>query len=108
MTDHAGAVERVRLWAEYEHNSPDTVAVSSPLVTFTAGDLRTVLSALSASEARLRVVVEALRPFALAADNMDGDEPDSLFIYDSPESAMIDYSDLRRARQALATIEGEG
>ena len=44
---------------------------------------------------------EALRPFALAAENMDGDEPDTLFIYDSPESAMIDYADLRRARAAL-------
>jgi len=43
----------------------------------------------------------ALGPFALAAENMDGDEPDTLFIYDSPESAMIDYGDLRRARAAL-------
>jgi hypothetical protein len=43
----------------------------------------------------------ALEPFALAADNMDGDEPDSLFIYDSPESTMISYGDLRRARASL-------
>ena len=46
----------------------------------------------------------ALEPFALAADNMDGDEPDSLFIYDSPESTMISYGDLRRAR---ATLKGK-
>ena len=42
-----------------------------------------------------------LEPFALAADNMDGDEPDALFIYDSPESTLISYADLRRARQLL-------
>jgi len=52
------------------------------------------------------VMREALEPFALAADNMDGDEPDTLFIYDSPESAMIDYADLRRARAALANLKG--
>ena len=57
---------------------------------------------LLATVGRLRV---ALEPFALAADNMDGDEPDSLFIYDSPESTMIDYADLRRARAALTTGE---
>jgi hypothetical protein len=47
----------------------------------------------------------ALEPFAKAANNMDGDEPDSLFIYDSPESTMISYGDLRRARSALSTKE---
>lgn len=46
---------------------------------------------------RVRIAVEALEPFKLAADNMDGDEPDGLFIYDSPESTMISYGDLRRA-----------
>lgn len=46
---------------------------------------------------RVRIAVEALEPFRLAANNMDGDEPDSLFIYDSPESTMISYGDLRRA-----------
>jgi hypothetical protein len=60
------------------------------------------LERLSAERDGLR---EALRPFALAADNMDGDEPDTLFIYDSPESAMIDYADLRRARAALTQGE---
>jgi hypothetical protein len=67
--------------------------------------------ALLSERAELLAAVErmrgALEPFALAADNMDGDEPDSLFIYDSPESAMIDYADLRRARAALTTASTE-
>lgn len=57
---------------------------------------------------RVRVAVEALKPFKLAADNMDGDEPDGLFIYDSPESTMISYGDLRRAASALAALKSEG
>lgn len=48
---------------------------------------------------------EALRPFAEAADNMDGDEPDGLFIYDSPESTMISYGDLRAAKKWIASME---
>jgi hypothetical protein len=68
-----------------------------------AANPATILALLS-ERAELLAAVErmrgALEPFALAADNMDGDEPDSLFIYDSPESAMIDYADLRRARAA--------
>ena len=48
--------------------------------------------------------VGLLRPFGLAADNMDGDEPDGLFIYDSPESTMISYGDLRAVRTFLASM----
>ena len=63
-------------------------------------DLRALLSERAELLAAVERMRGALEPFALAADNMDGDEPDSLFIYDSPESAMIDYADLRRARAA--------
>lgn len=44
--------ERIRRWAFYEYTSEDTVAVKSPLSTFTAGDLRMVLDALSAERER--------------------------------------------------------
>lgn len=54
---------------------------------------------------RMRIAVEALEPFKLAADNMDGDEPDSLFIYDSPESTLISYADLRRAASAYSALK---
>ena len=68
-------------------------------------DLRLLLSERAELLATVERLRGALEPFALAADNMDGDEPDSLFIYDSPESTMIDYADLRRARAALTTGE---
>ena len=68
-------------------------------------DLRLLLSERAELLATVERMRGALEPFALAADNMDGDEPDSLFIYDSPESTMIDYADLRRARAALTTGE---
>lgn len=68
-------------------------------------DLRLLLSERAELLATVDRMRGALEPFALAADNMDGDEPDSLFIYDSPESTMIDYADLRRARAALTTGE---
>jgi hypothetical protein len=70
-----------------------------------AADLRAILAHVERLSAERDGLREALRPFALAADNMDGDEPDTLFIYDSPESAMIDYADLRRARAALTQGE---
>lgn len=46
-------------------------------------------------------LIKALEPFADAADNMDGDEPDALFIYDSPESTLINYGHLRAARSLI-------
>ena len=93
----ASVVERLR----------ENLADSNPsrLVCVESGDLLSVLEAVERLSAEREGLREALRPFALAADNMDGDEPDTLFIYDSPESAMIDYADLRRARAALTQGE---
>jgi hypothetical protein len=95
--DIAGLCERLKtLWLELSDahaEPPATARIMNAL--HQSGD---TLERQAAEIERLR---EALRPFALAAENMDGDEPDTLFIYDSPESAMIDYADLRRARAAL-------
>ena len=41
------AIERVDRWANYAYTYADTIAVASPLSTFTAGDLRLILSALT-------------------------------------------------------------
>lgn len=99
----ARAVERVAQMAtdleEFEYLNPPRAQASC--------DLRALLSERAELLASVERMRGALEPFALAADNMDGDEPDSLFIYDSPESAMIDYADLRRARAALTTGEGK-
>jgi hypothetical protein len=64
--------------------------------SFTVDDLRTVLSALSASEARLRVAVEALRRMVEEADNAAW----------AVNTSIMDDA-IANARQALATIEGE-
>lgn len=40
------AIERVDRWANYAYTYADTIAVDSPLSTFTAGDLRLILAAL--------------------------------------------------------------
>jgi len=48
-TELAGAVERVDRWANYEFTTADQIAVRSEASTFTAGDLRLILSALSAA-----------------------------------------------------------
>lgn len=42
----ADAIERVDRWANYAYTYADTIAVDSPLSTFTAGDLRLILDAL--------------------------------------------------------------
>ena len=77
--------------------------------------VNTAKERLSSAQAELttlreaaRLDGEALAPFALAADNMNGDEPDTLFLYDSPESGMIEYGDLRRARARLSARSNGG
>lgn len=76
--DHAGAVERLRqdildpqgVWRHCRVamvNKYDTEEVVG-FPSFTVDDLRTVLSALSASEARLRVAVEGLEAAKRADD----------------------------------------
>jgi hypothetical protein len=60
MTPVSEAVERVRKWAFYEFTPPDAVAVSSPLVTFTAGDLRATLSEIARLTEQVRVAREGL------------------------------------------------
>ena len=82
---HSGSLDDVR---HLDQEDCDFIAAANPA---------TIL-ALIADRDALRA---GLEPFALAADNMDGDEPDALFIYDSPESTLISYADLRRARQLL-------
>ena len=64
--DVAGARERVSRWANYEYTYEDTVAVSSPLVTFTAGDLRLILSDYDRLRACVEADGEALRKVAEA------------------------------------------
>ena len=95
------AVERLKA----DLTAPRTTTLGTVIVF--GSDLRALLSERAELLAAVERMRGALEPFALAADNMDGDEPDSLFIYDSPESAMIDYADLRRARAALTTGEGK-
>ena len=104
--DHEGAVERLRqdildpqgVWRHCRVamvNKYDTEEVVG-FPSFTVDDLRTVLSALSASEARLRVAVEALRRMVEEADNAAW----------AVNTSIMDDA-IANARQALATIEGE-
>ena len=51
------AVERVDRWANYEWTTADQIAVKSELSTFTAGDLRALLS----ERAELLAAVERMR-----------------------------------------------
>ena len=101
VDDVADAWRHCRIAMVNAADTDDVVGFPS----FTKADLRLLLSERADLLAAVEKMRGALKPFALAADNMDGDEPDSLFIYDSPESAMIDYADLRRARAALTTGE---
>jgi hypothetical protein len=99
--DHAGAVERLTALAtdcDYAAmpTKPDVVTLCGWSAGQTRDDLRTILSALSASEARLRVAVEALGFYA--------DEHE--FPSDGPWGVNSDDFG-QRARAALATIEGD-
>jgi len=108
MSDHAGAVERLRGFADRWEARIGFGAQTGDLIyavtvhgfdgdaELRASDLRTVLSALSASEARLRVAVEAL----MAAQSFiaDGGHAES-----DPGASIY-----RQVTQALATIEGDG
>ena len=40
----AEAIERVSAWANFEYTTPEQIAVKSQVSTFTAGDLRLILS----------------------------------------------------------------
>jgi hypothetical protein len=42
------AIERVSAWANYEYTTPEQIAVKSQVSTFTAGDLRLILSSYKA------------------------------------------------------------
>lgn len=46
-----GAVERVRKWVEWPYTTDDQIAVKSELSTFTAGDLRHILTLLEKARA---------------------------------------------------------
>lgn len=94
-------------------------------------DLRTILQALQGSsacadfshegsndgletlawvrdlQAQLKAAYEALKPFALAAENMDGDEPDDLTIWESPEAMSLLFGDLRKAHEIYSRKGGE-
>lgn len=56
---------------------------------------------------RIERLEKALRPFAEAAANMDGDEHDGMSIWESPEALSLTFGNLRRARQALSPTEDE-
>lgn len=86
------AVERVARWANYEWTTADQIAVKSELSTFTAGDLRLILSAN-------REMRKALEFYA--------DEPAREFPSDGPWG--VNSDDFGRvARSALTTQRGDG
>lgn len=70
-----------------------------------AASIRTLLSALSASQEREARAREALRPFSAAAENMSGDEPGSGSLWESPEALLLSWGDLRKARAALQSLK---
>lgn len=60
-----------------------------------------------AALARAERLEAALRPFAEAADNLEGDEHDSRHLWESPEAMMLTAGDLRAARAVIASPEGD-
>lgn len=90
------AAERASRWANYLYTTPGQIAVRSPISTFTAGDLRAKLAALSTQSAALDVMALALTEIE-GLPNMSRDPVDE---FDrGARAAQLDAADI--ARQAL-------
>lgn len=58
---------------------------------------------IQSDAARIERLEKALEPFAEAADNLTGDEPDQASLWETPEAMMLEYRHLREARAALSS-----
>ena len=95
------AIKRVDRWANYEWTTADQIAVESEISTFTAGDLRLILSAN-------REMREALRPFSALADMVGESWTDETPAFVGADGVTITIGQLRKARSALTTQRGDG
>jgi len=96
MTDYTALVEDLKAGVR-SHGLDDDYA---DVFDIEAADETMTKAAdhIARQDRQIATLWEALKPFAEAADNMDGDEPDNWSLWESPEATILTYADLRKAR----------